>query len=103
MQPENNRSNNQQTSSHHYDPFNYPFFPPSNAIIQTNNQSVSQNNNKTNLMTQHPYAHLLQTNSSQSIFFHKIKEHPVQTLYNLLKEDFEILHFHIYLLTLYIK
>ena len=36
-------------------------------------------------------------------FLHKIKEHPIQTLYNLLKEDPKILHFHIYLLTLYIK
>ena len=43
IQPENNRNNNQQTSNQHYDPFN-------------------------NLRTQHPYAKLLQTNSSQSNF-----------------------------------
>ena len=46
-----------------------PFFPPSNTNIQTkNNQNVSQSNENTNLMTQHPYAHLLQKNSSQSNF-----------------------------------
>ena len=68
IQSENNRNNNQQTSSQHYDPFNYSFFPPSNTKIQLNNtQNVSQPNN-TNLMTQHPYAHLLQTDSSQSNF-----------------------------------
>ena len=67
IQSENNRNNNQQTSSQHYDPFNYSFFPPSNTNIQTNNtQNFSQPNN--NLRTQHPYAHLLQTNSSQSNF-----------------------------------
>ena len=43
------------------------FFLPSNTNIQTNNtQNISQPNN--NLRTQHPYAHLLQTNSSQSNF-----------------------------------
>ena len=67
IQSENNRINNQQTSSQHYDPFKYSFFPPSNTNIQTNNtQNISQPNN--NLRTQHPYAHLLQTHSSQSNF-----------------------------------
>ena len=43
------------------------FFPPSNTNIQTNNtQNISHFNNI--LRTQHPYAHLLQTNSSQSNF-----------------------------------
>ena len=57
-----------KNSSQHYDPFKYSFFPPSNTNIQTNNtQNVSLPNN-TNLMTQHPYAHLLQTKSSQSNF-----------------------------------
>ena len=85
-QSENSRKNNQQTSSQHYDPFNYFFFPPSNTNIQTNNtQKISQPNN--NLKTQHPYAHLLQTSSSQSNFPLKIKEHFIQILYNLLKED----------------
>ena len=69
IQPENIRNNIQQTSNQHYDPFDYSFFPPSNTNIQTiNNQNVSQSDNNTNLMTQHPYAHLLQTNSSQSNF-----------------------------------
>ena len=36
-------------------------------------------------------------------FLHKTKDHPIQTLYNLLKEDLKILHFHTYLLTLDIK
>ena len=36
-------------------------------------------------------------------FLHKIKEHLIQTLYNLLIEDLKTLQFHIYLLTLYIK
>ena len=68
IQSENNRDNYQQTSSQHYDPFNYSFFSPSNTIIQTNNtQNIFQPNNN-NLRTQHPYAHLLQTNSSQSNF-----------------------------------
>ena len=67
IQSENNRNNNQQTSSQHYDPFNYSFIPPSNTSIQTNNtQNISQPNN--NQRTQHPYAHLLQTNSSQGNF-----------------------------------
>ena len=58
-----------KTFSQHYDPFNYSFFPPSNTKIQTNNnQNDSQSNKKTNLKTHHPYAHLLQTNSSQSEF-----------------------------------
>ena len=92
IQSENNHNNNQQTSSPHYDPFNCSFFPPSTTNIQTNkSQDISQPNN--NLRTQHPYAHLLQTNSSQSNFPFKIKEHLFQTLYNLLKEDPKILHF----------
>ena len=37
------------------------------------------------------------------IFLYKIKEHHLLTLYNLLKEDLKVLHFCIYLLTLYIK
>ena len=86
IQPENIRNNNQQTSSQHYDPINYSFFPPYNTNIQTNNnQYVSQSNNITNVMTQHPYAHLLQKIPHKVIFLHKIKEHPIQTLYNLLK------------------
>ena len=69
IQPEDNRNNNQPSSSQHFDPFNYSFFPPANTNIQTNNiQIVSQSNNNTNLMTHHPYAHLLQTNSSQNNF-----------------------------------
>ena len=44
-----------------------PFFPPFNTNIQTNNtHNISQPNN--NQGTQHPYAHLLQTNSSQGNF-----------------------------------
>ena len=67
IQSENIRNANQQTFSQHYGPFNYSFFPPSNTNIQTNNtQNISQPNN--NLRTQHPYEHLLQTNSSQSNF-----------------------------------
>ena len=50
-------------------------------------------------MTQHPYAHLLQTNSPQNNF----PSQNQRTLYNLLKEDFKIPHFHIYLVILYIK
>ena len=37
------------------------------------------------------------------VFLYKIKEHLIKTLYNLLNEDLKILHFLIYLLTLYIK
>ena len=45
------------------------FFPPSDTNIQPYNiQNVSQSNNNVNSMTQHPYAHLLQTNSSQNNF-----------------------------------
>ena len=103
IQSENNGNNNQQTSSQHNDPFIYSFFPPSNTNIQTNiTRSISQPKN--NLRTQHPYAHLLQSKFPHKVFFlHKIKEHLIQTLYNLLKEDPKILHFRIYLLTLYIK
>ena len=83
---------------------NTPFFHHLIQIFeQTIIKNVSQNNKHTNLMTQHPYAHLLQPNSSPSNFHSKIKEHPFQTLYNLLKEDPKIIHFHIYLLTLYIN
>ena len=65
IQSENDRSANQQTSSQYFDPFNYSFFPPSITNIQTNNtQNIPQPNN--NLGAQHPYAHFLQTNSSQS-------------------------------------
>ena len=65
IQPENNRDNNQQTSSQHSDPIKYSFFPSFNTNIQTNKtQNISQPN--INLRTQHPYAHLLQKTSSQS-------------------------------------
>ena len=37
IHPETNRSNIQQTSSQHYDPFNYSFFPPPDTNIHTNN------------------------------------------------------------------
>ena len=61
IQSENKRNNKHQTSSQHYDPINYSFFPPSNTNIQTvNTQNISQLNNSQR--TQHPYAHLLQTN-----------------------------------------
>ena len=67
IQSENNHNNNQQTSSQYYDPFNSSLFPPSNTKIQTTNtQNISQPNN--NLRTQHPYAQLLQINSSQKNF-----------------------------------
>ena len=68
IQPENIRNNNQQTSNQQFDPFIYSFFPPSTTKIPTNNrhQIAPQNNTNINLMTQHPYEHLLQTNSSQS-------------------------------------
>ena len=42
-------------------------------------------------------------NSSQKISLHEIKDHLIQTLYNILEEDSKILHFHIYLLILYIR
>ena len=67
-QPEKNNNKNQQTSIHHYDPFNYSFFPQTNTNIQMNNNpNVSQLNNN-NSTTHHPYAHLIQTNSSQNDF-----------------------------------
>ena len=57
IQSENIRNKNQQTSSRHYDPFNYSFFPPSKTNIRTNTtQNTSQPSN--NLRTQHPYEHL---------------------------------------------
>ena len=102
IQSENNRNNNQQTSSQHYDPFNYSFFPPSNTNIQTNNtQIISQPNN--NLKTQHPTHIYYKQIPHKVIFLYKIKEHLIQTLYNFLKEDPKILHFCIYLLTFYLK
>ena len=63
-QATNNSNNNQQ-----YDPFKYTFFPPSNTNIPSNNQyqEPSQNSN-TNIITKHPYEHLLQTNSPQRNF-----------------------------------
>ena len=49
IQPKNNRKNNQQTSSQHYDSFIYSFLSPSNTNIQTNNnQNVPQSNNNNN-------------------------------------------------------
>ena len=103
-QPENHYNNkNPPTSSQIYDSFNYSFFPPFNTNIQTNHtQNAPQSNNNFNSTSQHPYSHLLQTNSSQSKFPPQ-KEHRIQTLYNLLIEDLKILHFNTYLLTLYIK
>ena len=64
-QPENHyNKNNPPTSSQIYDPFNYSFSPPFNTNIQTNNtQNVSQYTININSTTQHPYTHLLQTNS----------------------------------------
>ena len=46
------RNNNQQTSSSHYDPFNYTCFPQSNTDIPTHNQhqDTLQNNKKPNII-----------------------------------------------------
>ena len=60
------RNNNQQTSHSYYDPFNYTFFPQSNTSITTHNQHQETfQNNSPNILTQHPYEHLLQTNPPQ--------------------------------------
>ena len=49
-------SNNQQTSSRYYDPFNYSFYSQSNTNIQTNNiQNPFQSNKNPNLLTQHSF------------------------------------------------
>ena len=66
---ENNHNNNQQTSRQLYEPFNYSFFTPFNTNTHLNNtQNVSQSNSNNNLMTQHPYAHVLNTNVPQNNF-----------------------------------
>ena len=53
IRSENN--NNQQTYSRYYDPFNYSFYPQTNANIQTNNnQNQFQSNNNPNLLTLNP-------------------------------------------------
>ena len=57
------------TTTRQYDPFRYTFFQPSNTNTSTNtqHQELPQNNNP-NIMSQHPYEHQLQTNSSQQNF-----------------------------------
>ena len=101
IRSENN--NNKQTSSRYYDPFKYYFYPQSNTNIQTNkNQNPFQSNNNPNLLTHHSVPQPLPTNSTQTNS-HKTKEYHILTLSNLLKDDFKILHFHIYLPTPYIK
>ena len=76
-QSENIHNNNQQTStsSQLYDPLNYSFFSPFITNTQPNNtQNVSQsNNNIINSMTQHPYAHILNTNEPQNNFLQHTK------------------------------
>ena len=65
----NNHNNNQQTYSQLIDPFNYSFVTPYNTNTQLNNtQNVSQSNGNNNSMTQHPYAHVLNTNVPQNNF-----------------------------------
>ena len=97
-----NNNNNQQN-----DPFNYTFFPPSDTNISTNNQhQESSQNNTTNIITQHPYEHLLKTNSPQK-YAPSQNQTPsyaiMQILYNLRKKYLKIHHCHIKLLTLYTK
>ena len=102
IRSENN--NNQQTSSRYYDPFNYSFYPQSNTNIQTNNnQNPFQSNNNPNLLTHHLYTQPLPTNSTQTNSFSQNQRIPFLTLYNFLKDDSKILHFHIYPPTPYIK
>ena len=48
------------------------------------------------------HSHYQQIPHKQTLF-HKTKEYHIRTLYNRLKDDFKILHFHIYLPTPYIK
>ena len=50
----------------------------------------------------HSHSHYQQTLHKQTLF-HKTNEYHILTSYNLLKDDFRILHFHIYLPTPYIK
>ena len=99
-------NDNPQTSNRYYDPFNYNFYPPSNTTNHTNtNQHHSQIN--TISTTQNPFIQLSNTNTSQNIYSQnqgpRILPLLILILHRILKEDFIILHLHIYQLILSIK
>ena len=101
IRSENN--NNQQISSRYYDPFNYSFYPQSDTIIQSNDdQNSFQFKNNPNVVTHHSHSPYQEIPHKQTLS-QKTKEYHILTLYNLLKDDFKILYFHIYLPTPYIK
>ena len=80
IQLNDNRNDNQTTSSHYYDPFNYSFFPSSDTNTYTNNNpNFSQPN--TNSRTQNPLTNSLQINSSRNDF---ISQSTSNLLYNIL-------------------
>ena len=66
-------------------------------------QNPFQSNNNPNLPTHHSFPQPLPTNFTQTNSFSQTKEYHIRTLYNLLKDDFKILHFHIYVPTPCIK
>ena len=102
----NNFNDNPQTSNRYYDPFNYNFYPPSNTTINTN---ISQNHSQINTIstTQNPFIQFSNTNTSQNIHSQNRKPRVlpflILILHRILKEDFIILHSHIYQLILCIK
>ena len=79
IRSENN--NNQQTSSRHYDPFNYSFYPQSNTNVQTNNnQNPIQSINNPNLLTHHSFPQPIPTNSTQTNSFSRNQRKPYSNI-----------------------
>ena len=102
----NNFNDNPQTSNRFYYPFNYNFYPPSNT---TNNTNTNQHHSQINTIstTQNP-SYNYQIPILPRIYILKIKEPRILPLlililHMILKEDFIILHLHIYQLILCIK
>ena len=103
-QPENHYNNNLPTFNQNYDPFNYSFFHHLIQIFKRIILNMHPNLTKIFIQQHNIHIHIYYKLTLHKVnYLHKIKEHRIQTLYNLLIEDLKILHFHIYLLTLYTK
>ena len=91
IQLNDNRNENQPTSSHYYYPFNYSFFPSSDTITYTsNNPNFSQPN--PNSRTQNPLTNTLQINSSRNEFSSQSQGISYTTSYSHTTQPFQRRH-----------
>ena len=91
IQLNNEGKDNQPTSSHYYDSFNYSFLPSSDTNTYTkNNPNFSQPN--TNSRTQNPLTNSLQMNSSRNDFFSQSQATSYTTSYSHTTQPFPRRH-----------